>query len=164
MARIAVLAQSLTICAVAAMVVPVQAATFSVVANFGKGVDQPQFAEFGLTPFRGALYGTSYSGGGPTPSGDGTAFKVTLSNGKVQTLLDLSTETSGGQVPVPAAPLVMLGGNFCGATYYGGSAQSGTIFVVNPVSKSGSLAYTFLGGADGSSPGQLVALEGVMHL
>jgi uncharacterized repeat protein (TIGR03803 family) len=93
----------------------------------------------------GNFYGTTSLGGA---SNLGTVFTITPA-GAFTTLYNFTGGTDGAN---PAAPLLQTkAGNFYGTTQSGGSANLGTIFVMD---HTGSIIsrYTFTGGLDGASP------------
>lgn len=119
-----------------------------------------------LTDKSGALYGTTFHGGGApacTP-GCGTAFKLTPSaSGYTETLLH--TFTGGSDGAYPATALIADGkGALYGTTLYGGTGNCssgsfgpgcGTVFKLTPSggSYAETILYTFRGGpTDGANP------------
>lgn len=77
----------------------------------------------------GFLWGTTYSGGA---FGQGTIFKVNLSNGALSTVADFQGTGTNARGAHPAAGLVTDGPGFLwGTTERGGSAGFGTVYRVN---------------------------------
>jgi uncharacterized repeat protein (TIGR03803 family) len=109
----------------------------------------------------GYFYGTTSRGGTePWPSDNGTVFKISAS-GALTTLYAFGTVTNAYGEPLdggnPYAGLVQgSDGCFYGATVWGGTNNTGTVF---EISTNGALTtlYSFTGGNDGGSPyGDLV--------
>jgi uncharacterized repeat protein (TIGR03803 family) len=75
-----------------------------------------------------------------------------------QTLLTLHhfNAQSGGTIPLQGSLLADASGNLYGATYYGGTANDGTVFELSPPTSGGAwtetVLYGFAGGTDGRSP------------
>lgn len=93
----------------------------------------------------GNLYGTTYQGG---PSGAGTVFKVN-SNGQETVLYSFTGGIDGG---FPYAGVITdSGGNVYGTTYYGGIANAGLVFKVDPNGHE-TVLYSFSGQTDGGYP------------
>jgi uncharacterized repeat protein (TIGR03803 family) len=63
---------------------------------------------------------------------------------------------SAGRVPLQGSLLADASGNLYGTTYYGGTANDGTVFELSPPTSGGTwtetVLYSFAGGADGRSP------------
>jgi uncharacterized repeat protein (TIGR03803 family) len=99
----------------------------------------------------GDLYGTTYAGGN---SGFGTVFKIDHS-GKFTTLYSFPDRAHGTN---PNAALLRdASGNLYGTTQYGGDANRGTVFKLDP-SGDQTVLYSFSGTPDGAYPqSQLVA-------
>jgi uncharacterized repeat protein (TIGR03803 family) len=99
----------------------------------------------------GDLYGTTYVGGN---SGFGTVFEITPS-GAFSTLYSFPDRAHGTN---PNAALLRdASGNLYGTTQYGGDANRGTVFKLDP-SGDETVLYSFSGTPDGAYPqSQLVA-------
>ncbi len=109
----------------------------------------------------GNLFGTASFGGdfgcSPTGLGCGVIFKFNVTTGKLTVLYHF------GKLPDAQNPSPMIlardeQGNFYGATDYGGSANSGAIFKLEPSGKE-TVLYSFLGGSgvpDGSGPNGVI--------
>ena len=100
----------------------------TLIYNFVGGSDGcgPQSA---LIEFNGALYGTTYSGGGS--NNDGTVFKATPA-GKETVLHAFTGEPDGSDAH---AGLIAYRGNLYGMTYTGGSKGLGMVFKMTPKGK-----------------------------
>jgi uncharacterized repeat protein (TIGR03803 family) len=111
----------------------------------------------------GALYGTTYSGGGSSicfsteDVGCGTVFELTPpaspSGSWTETVLYSFTGGSDGSAPY-AGLIFDNSGNLYGTTWVGGTFGYGTVFQLTP-SGSGwteKVLYSFQGGSDGSEP------------
>lgn len=106
----------------------------------------------------GNLYGTTYVGG----HGGGGVFELSPSgnNWTAKTILDFGSITTFPYFPDGAAPsgaLVFGGaGDLYGTTLIGGTANSGTVFMLTPPSSEGAwtetVLYSFASSGDGNSP------------
>ncbi|HTW37477.1 MAG TPA: choice-of-anchor tandem repeat GloVer-containing protein [Steroidobacteraceae bacterium] len=95
----------------------------------------------------GNFYGTTGANG---TSDDGTVFEITSSG--VKTVLHAFPKGTSSDGQIPYAGLVEgSDGNFYGTTYFGGSSDLGTVFMVTP-SGAETVLYSFTGGSDGASP------------
>jgi uncharacterized repeat protein (TIGR03803 family) len=98
---------------------------------------------------KGNLYGTTYYGGGPDPTG--TVFKVSKS-GKETVLYSFCAVSGCADGESPYVGLVMdAKGNLYGTTTGGGASGAGTVFKVTSKGKE-TVLYSFTGGADGAYP------------
>jgi uncharacterized repeat protein (TIGR03803 family) len=94
----------------------------------------------------GNFYGTTSVGGA---SGFGTVYKLDK-NGKDSVLYSFTGGADGSQ---PIGGLVMDdAGILYGTTSTGGSSDAGTVFEVNPHTKTETVLYTFTGTPDGTTP------------
>jgi len=129
--------------------------TYSVIYRFLGGSD-------GSAPYSGlfrddsgALYGTTYSGGGgPCSGGCGTVFKLTPSNGGyTESVLYAFQSGDDGEGPTYEL-LAGPGGILYGTTSYGGSAGWGTVFQLTPSGQgyTEKVLYAFQFAADGGLP------------
>jgi uncharacterized repeat protein (TIGR03803 family) len=111
----------------------------------------------GLTPYRGALYGTTLGGGAKT---FGTVF-MRGAGGTVRVLYSFAGGNDGMQ---PEGALVFLRGSFYGTTEYGGTDGDGTIYAVTPRGTE-RVVYAFKGASDGANPvlAGLAALDGKLY-
>lgn len=104
---------------------------YKVLHSFGSGADgrDPVAA---LTIFKGALYGTTTSGGsGCGSEGCGTVFEITTS-GAEHAIYRFQGEKKGAD---PAASVIAVKGVLYGSTYLGGSYNAGTFFGITPAGK-----------------------------
>lgn len=93
----------------------------------------------------GNMYGTTSAGGA---SGYGTVFRLNT-NGKATVLHSFKGSADGA---TPYASVVRdAAGNLYGTTYFGGSANLGTVFKVDTAGKE-TVLHTFVGANDGSLP------------
>jgi uncharacterized repeat protein (TIGR03803 family) len=134
------------------------AQTFTVIHTFTGGLDGAN-PRAGLTMDNaGHLYGTNFSGGGP--SNDGEVFKLVHSDGGwiFTPLYDFGAPSDGG---APDAVMVSLDGSLYGTTYHFGIGDNGTVFHMTPPATackmslcpwSETVLYRFMGGSDGSTP------------
>jgi uncharacterized repeat protein (TIGR03803 family) len=110
-----------------------------------------------LTPLGGALYGTTYGGGGGYEWG--TIFKVSTT-GEEHVLYRFKAGNDGAH---PYAGLIVVNGTLYGTTYQGGTSGAGTVF---SVSASGveHVLYSFKGANDGQYPyARLLDLNGTLY-
>jgi len=138
--------------------------------NFAGGSDgaHPRQLVIGLN----GLYGTTdgYVAGA---SAMGTVFSLTppASPGGSWTETTLYTFAGGSDGATPYTGLVIgAGGVLYGTTFYGGTANGGTVFTLTPpASRSASwtedILHTFTGGSDGSGPyaGVVIGSDGVLY-
>jgi len=110
------------------------------------------FPVSGLTDFNGALYGTTYGGGGQW----GVVYRIS-SAGKGNILYSFKAGDDGAH---PYAGLTVLNGMFYGTTAEGGAKGAGTVFRITP-SGDEHVIYSFTGGSDGEYPyGALIVVGG----
>lgn len=106
----------------------------------------------GVTPFKGALYGTALHGGAYDR---GAIFEVTTSGSE---RVAFSFAHHEGH---PLAGLTPANQDLYGTTLRGGGHGAGTVFQFDPASGKETVLHTFSGGADGYAPaGQLVTFGG----
>ncbi len=122
------------------------------------------------------LYGTTGAGAN---SDGGTVF---LLNPRDRTERVLHVFTGAGDGSYPSSALVWLGGQLYGATLIGGTGHEGTLYTVNPRTRTEAVLYSFKGGtdgegggrrrpgrmgligsADGARPNSLVLLHGILY-
>ena len=146
---------------------------FTNLYNFTGGLDGAN-PYSGLVLSGGALFGTSYGGGGAgvgtvfTINTNGTGFNVLWSFSAVETNADDIWTNADGANPV--AGLALAGANLFGATYYGGSNGNGTVFrlgtngggftVLRNLSAGNYNADSVWTNADGADPAAGLALAG----
>ena len=97
----------------------------------------------------GNLYGTTRFGRADSPSGLGSAFRMTT-NGILSTLVSFTGANGSGSVP-EAALAQGRDGLLYGTTQYGGTNAVGNVFRMTPAGEVTNL-YSFTGGADGIYP------------
>jgi uncharacterized repeat protein (TIGR03803 family) len=109
---------------------------------------------------RGALYGTTGSGG---VFGQGTVFKVTLT-GKETVLYSFGGGTTDGCQPYYGSLTFDEVGNLYGTTVFCGTDNTGVVFRIDP-SGNEIVLHSFTGGADGSNPygGTLIDIDGNLY-
>ena len=103
----------------------------------------------------GNLYGTTAGGGSDAlyPNGSGTVYKMTL-DGEITTLYTFCATAPCTDGSTPTGMIQASDGSLYGSTYFGGSANAGTIFQITPTGEFKSL-YSFCSRAkcaDGQSP------------
>lgn len=116
----------------------------------------------------GALYGTTFIGGGTGCGGNGCGivFKLTTS-GRERILYRFKGGADGSN---PSAGVIALNGKLFGTTTFGGGcahnrAGCGTIFSVDGTTGAERVLYRFKGDDDGAQPGrgQLLNLNGTLY-
>jgi uncharacterized repeat protein (TIGR03803 family) len=116
----------------------------------------------------GALYGTTFIGGGTGCGGNGCGivFKLTTS-GRERILYRFKGGADGSN---PSAGVIAFNGTLLGTTTFGGGcahgrAGCGTIFSVDAMTGVERVLYRFKGGDDGAQPGrgQLMNLNGTIY-
>jgi uncharacterized repeat protein (TIGR03803 family) len=105
------------------------------------------------------LYGTTSEGGG----GAGTIFKINL-DGTGYGILHTFTGASNDGAD-PRSDLTAIGNLLFGTTYFGGTANLGTVFEMNVDGTGFGLLHSFVGGsADGANPfGSPIAFNGSLY-
>jgi len=128
----------------------------TIVHRFGGGADGANpFG--GLLYFGGALYGTTWSGGGTC--GCGTVFKMDPVSG-ANSVLHIFGGADGG---FPVASLIYHAGTLYGTTSQGGARHAGTVFSIDPASGALRTLHSF-GGLHGKYPfGSLVYAVGGLY-
>src|SRR5580700_2483883 len=139
-------------CALAAVgISPAQAATETVIHNFGtfpKGANP-----YGtlISGTNGTLYGTTYQGGSANV---GVVFKLSTSGYQV-----LYSFQGGADGANPYAGVTLdSAGNLYGTTCLGGEANAGVVYKVDPSGQE-TVLDSFTGGADGANPYAGVILD-----
>jgi uncharacterized repeat protein (TIGR03803 family) len=129
-----------------------QAATEQVLYSFSGGGDGNGPTSALVFDAAGNLYSTTQTGGS---AGFGTVFELSPSTGGTWSENVLYSFLGGADGNTPAASVIFdNSGNLYGTTYFGGTAQLGTVFELSP---SGGGAWTettihTFGGIDGSNP------------
>ncbi len=125
-----------------------------------RGAPDGAVPEAGITPYNGALYGTTFFGGLHrsgcfTDRGCGTVYSI--ANGAEAVLYRFKGAPRDGANPVTGVH--MIGGTFYGTTKYGGQRNFGIFYSLNPAGVEKPL-HDFNGGpSDGAYPvGNLVPL------
>jgi uncharacterized repeat protein (TIGR03803 family) len=140
-----------------------------------RGRPDGAFPEGDLLAIGNTLYGTTESGGsnpgkicsntsGYMLIGCGTVFSITLGqSGPRETILH---RFQGGvdDGKNPQGGLIYVNGLLYGVTSSGGSANSGTVFSLNPSSGKETVLYNFRGSDDASDPvGNLAHFNGMLY-
>ena len=127
-----------------------------------RGTEDGKYPYSWLISVSGALYGTTYDGGGhgcAYGGGCGTVFRLTAA-GDETVLYSFKGGTDGSY---PVAGLINAGGVLYGTTQTGGAHGLGTVFEITP-SGIERVLYSFAGGADGAYPvAGLTALDGLLY-
>jgi len=107
---------------------------------------------------QGNLYGNTEFGGNLTctaPYGCGVVFK--LNRAGKETVLHTFTGGADGAIPYSGMTWGM-DGNLYGTTYYGGTANFGTVFEVSVQGRE-KVLYNFTDMADGGNPGAVLIMD-----
>jgi len=94
----------------------------------------------------GTMYGTTFSGGA---NNLGAVFKIASTG--IESVLYSFAGGADGSRPVGGLFRDKTSGNLYGTTVFGGTANSGTVFVVTPTGDE-TVLYSFKGGIDGANP------------
>jgi uncharacterized repeat protein (TIGR03803 family) len=103
----------------------------------------------------GNMYGTSFSGGA---NNVGAVFEVSATG--AESVAYSFAGGSDGSHPIADLVRDAKTGYLYGTTVYGGAANSGTVFVVNPATGVETVLYSFKGGVDGANPYSRVLRSG----
>jgi len=121
----------------------------TILHSFTVGTDGRQPVAALIQASDGNFYGTTYQGGS---SGDGVVFKVTPAG--VETVFYAFTGAAPNGNP-RGAVIQDSDGNFYGATAYGGTSGSGTVFKITPTG-SEAVLHSFSSAAEGQNPVGLI--------
>jgi uncharacterized repeat protein (TIGR03803 family) len=136
---------------------PATAATETVIHNFGTFPNGANPYGTVIRDAAGNLYGTTYQGGAHNL---GTVFELEAS-GKLKLLYSFQ---GGGDGANPYAEVTRdAAGNLYGTTYYGGAANAGVVYKLEPSGQE-MVMYAFTGGPDGGSPYAGVVLDAAGNL
>ncbi len=94
----------------------------------------------------GTLYGTTYGGG---LHANGTIFKINT-NGTGYTTLHWFTNSPDGSAPL--GEMVLTNGTLFGTTFYGGTGNKGTLFLVSTNGGGYTVMHNFAAAPDGNFP------------
>ena len=125
------------------------AGTESVLHHFTGGTDGSEPLGGLVLDAAGNLYGTTLLGGGS--ANVGVVFELVPSTGVLTVLHAFGSVTGDGTYP-SATLLLDPSGNLYGTTEFGGSGSGGTVFKVNPATRTETIVYDFKGGTDGGNP------------
>jgi uncharacterized repeat protein (TIGR03803 family)/autotransporter-associated beta strand protein len=118
--------------------------------------------EYKIPTLDGNLYGSTYGGG---TAGNGTLFCISPEGGTYSIIHSFGDGSVSGDGANPQSPLTLKGSVLFGSTTYGGSANAGTIFSLNPGAPftlvAPTLLYTFgLESPDGANPTSNLYVDG----
>ena len=109
----------------------------------------------GASPFAGVirdsagnLYGTTAGGGGPFGNGQGVVYKLEPA-GNITVLYSFPGGADGGEIF--AGVIRDSAGNLYGTTFFGGTADAGLVYKLDP-SGNYTVLYSFTGGVNGANP------------
>ena len=109
----------------------------------------------GASPFAGVirdsagnLYGTTAGGGGPFGDGQGVVYKLEPA-GNITVLYSFPGGADGGEIF--AGVIRDSAGNLYGTTFFGGIADAGVVYKLDP-SGNYTVLYSFTGGVNGANP------------
>src|ERR1700676_2518221 len=142
---ILVLASGLSCAAAAA---PASAATYKLLHSFNK-TKSP-----GVEPTAGSLLRVGTKLYGMTTNGSnnasGSVYSLTPSSGAAKAVYQFGAYH--GDAGAPVGGLIDVNGLLFGASLFGGSANFGTVFSVNPKTHAETIVYSFQGGSSGGGP------------
>ncbi len=129
-----------------------------VLYSFGNGTDG-QSPSAGMIDVKGMLYGTTYSGGA---YGYGTVYAFNPQTNAESVLWSFGSGTDGQN---PNRSLTSVKGMLYGTTVFGGTHNDGgTVFSLNPQTKSETVLWSFGNGADGLDPeSNLINVTGTLY-
>ena len=129
-----------------------QAASEKVLYSFSGGIDGNGPTSAVVFDAAGSLYSTTQAGGS---AGFGTVFKISPSSGGTWSENVLYSFLGGADGNTPSASVIFdKSGNLYGTTYFGGTAQLGTVFKLssNPDGTWTETTIHTFSGLDGSNP------------
>jgi uncharacterized repeat protein (TIGR03803 family) len=109
----------------------------------------------GLIYTKGALYGTtSYGGSNCVNSGGcGTVFSINLKKGTETVVYSFCSQQNCADGSIPEAGLLNVDGALYGTTESGGTLDSfGTVFSIDPTTRTEAVVHAFAGAPDGAVP------------
>jgi uncharacterized repeat protein (TIGR03803 family) len=125
----------------------------TILYNFTLGADGAYPWAGVIRDAAGNLYGTTANWGGAASAG--VVYKLDTTGNETV----LYTFTGGADGSEPFAGLALdAAGNVYGTTEYGGTANAGVVFMVDPSGQE-TVLYSFSGGTDGGRPGAAVILD-----
>jgi len=131
--------------------------TYGVLYSFKGGSEDGADPYAGLLNVKGALYGTTYSGGA---SGNGTVFAITKTGTETVLYSFKGGSADGAQV---VGGLVNVKGTLYGTTRSGGANGGGTVFSITP-SGTETVLHSFGGSGDGADPSAgLINVNGTLY-
>jgi len=107
----------------------------------------------------GQFYGTTYGGG---TDDAGTVFSFAPNIRQLTTLYQFTGHTDGAQPGL--RPAIGSDGSIYGATQYGGTANSGTVFKLVPGTGQLTTLYSFQALSDGAEPGGALLIDSSGYL
>lgn len=118
----------------------------------------------GLIDVKGVLYGTTNLGG---TYGGGTVFAFDTSTGAERVLYSFCSQANCTDGQAPNASLINVNSKLYGTTFYGGTSDQGTVFVVDPRTGAEKVLHSFCSQqncADGQYPNaSLIDLNGTLY-
>lgn len=137
---------------------------FRILRRFGGGTAGEDVQ--GIVPGGGTFYGAAFNGGDPKCK-CGLIFKLMPSG--METVLHEFTNGTDGENP--SYPPVIVGKTLYGTTPYGGSAtcsysgdsRCGTLYTMSLSGKHFAAVYQFKGGTDGTTPNNVIAVNGWLY-
>lgn len=111
-------------------------AVYSFGSTAGDGVNP----EASLIEVKGTFYGTTYGGG---THGFGTVFALDQKTGAEKVLYSFCAQQNCADGSRPLASLTEAKGMLFGTTYEGGTANFGTVFVLNPTTGTETVLHSF---------------------
>lgn len=137
-----------------------------VVYSFGTqgGNTDGELPVAGLIDVKGLLYGTTEDGGA---SGRGIVFALDPNKGKEKVLYSFCSQANCPDGAYPEASLTYVNGTLYGTTIFGGAANDGTVFAIDPKTGTERIVYSFCSQAkcaDGIWPvAALIDVKGTLY-
>jgi len=137
---------------------------YHVVYKFKDATLKGEGPSAGLLAWRNKMYGTTAQGGA---YGDGAIYEFNPLSRSVRVVYSFTGGLDGAG---PSAHLVEMNGKLYGALQGGGNGgcmggfACGTVFEIDPKSKTGRVVYSFTGGNDGFYPNaDLIEMNGLLY-
>jgi uncharacterized repeat protein (TIGR03803 family) len=140
-----------------AFAIDLTAHTESILHDFGSGSDGAMPGA-GMIYYAGRFFGTTTGGGN---AGNGTVYSIDAKSGDEKVLCNFAGGSDGA---TPFAGLLVLKGALYGTTFFGGPANNGTVFKVDPKTGAETVLHAFSGGSfHGNPAATLIYANGLLY-